>query len=113
MYPLGSRGNAIISIQACKSLISITGRGMSILNYHKISVSYHEKLMTLGMVSTPGMARVTRALSSAQLAVPKSEKRKVKTSSKVLHNHSSFHLRYIYSQLPIAAPHLKEKDALA
>jgi hypothetical protein len=65
-----------------KSLISITGRGMVIRNY-QISVSYHEKLMTLSMVSTPGMARVTRALSSAQL------------------------------ELPIAKPHLKEKDALA
>jgi hypothetical protein len=86
MYPLGSRGNAIILRQVRKSLISITGRGMVIRNY-QISVSYHEKLMTLSMVSTPGMARVTRALSSAQLAVPKSEKRKVKTSSRVQHNH--------------------------
>ena len=112
MLILGSRGNAIISIQVRKSLISTIVRGMLILHY-KISVTFHEKLMTLSMVSTPGMARVTRALSSAQLAVPKNEKRKVKTSSKVQHNQSSFHLRYMYSQLPIATPHLKEKDALA
>ena len=61
MLILGSRGNAIISIQVRKSLISTIVRGMLILHY-KISVTFHEKLMTLSMASTPGMARVTKGL---------------------------------------------------
>lgn len=77
-----------------------------------IPLSYHEKLMTLSMVSTPDKARVTRALSSAHLAVPRREK-KLKISFNIYHNHSSIHKRYMYSQLPTTKPHLKEKDALA
>lgn len=75
MYPLGSRGNATITKQVRESLISITGRCMMFCGYW-ISVSYHEKLTTLSIVSTPDMARVTKAPSSAHLAVSKYEKEK-------------------------------------
>lgn len=69
--------------------------------------------MTLSIVSTLDMATVTTALSSAQLAVPKRRRKRLKTSSKLQHNHSSSHIRCMYSQLPNAKPHSKEKDALA
>ena len=53
-----------------RKLISITAGDMSLPN-PVVSESYHEWSMTLSMVSTPDKARVTRALSSAHLAVPK------------------------------------------